>query len=76
MSASSLLDKIMAKEKTEGEELSAIGKQTMAHTYSAMDYYFDHLKKTVASAPRGGNGIRGKSESLCGAKHYRHPGVC
>jgi hypothetical protein len=44
----------MAKEKTRGEELSAIGKQTMAHAYSAMDYYFDHLKKTVASAPAGG----------------------
>ena len=44
----------MAKEKTKGEELSAIGKQTMAHAYSAMDYYFDHLKKTVASAPSGG----------------------
>src|SRR5215472_13932332 len=44
----------MAKEKTRGEELSAIGKQTMAHAYSAMDYYFDHLKKTVASAPSGG----------------------
>jgi hypothetical protein len=45
---------VMAKEKTKGEELSAIGKQTMAHAYSAMDYYFDHLKKTVASAPSGG----------------------
>ena len=44
----------MAKEKTRGEELSAMGKQTMAHAYSAMDYYFDHLKKTVASAPAGG----------------------
>ena len=44
---------VMAKEKTRGEELSAIGKQTMAHAYSAMDYYFDHLKKTVASAPSG-----------------------
>ena len=54
MSASSLLDKVMAKEKTRGEELSALGKQTMAHAYSAMDYYFDHLKKTVASAPSGG----------------------
>src|SRR6516165_10572759 len=42
------------KGKTKGEELSAIGKQTMAHAYSAMDYYFDHLKKTVASAPSGG----------------------
>jgi hypothetical protein len=44
----------MAKEKTRGDELSAIGKQTMTHAYSAMDYYFDHLKKTVASAPTGG----------------------
>ena len=44
----------MAKEKTKGEELSAMGKQTMAHTYSAMDYYFGHLKKTVASVPSGG----------------------
>src|SRR6516225_9487424 len=44
----------MAKEKSKGEELSTVGKQTMAHAYSAMDYYFDHLKKTVASAPSGG----------------------
>ena len=28
----------MAKEKTKGEEFSAIGKQTMAHAYSAMDW--------------------------------------
>ena len=44
----------MAQEKTRGEDLNAIGKQTMAHAYSAMDYYFDHLKKTIASAPSGG----------------------
>jgi hypothetical protein len=44
----------MTKDKTQGDELSAIGKQTMAHAYSAMDYYFDHLKTTVASAPTGG----------------------
>jgi hypothetical protein len=44
----------MTKEKTQGDELSAIGKHAMAHAYSAMDYYFDHLKKTVASAPTGG----------------------
>jgi hypothetical protein len=36
------LEKAMAKEKSEGEEFSAIGKQTMARAYSAMDYYFDH----------------------------------
>ena len=45
----------MAKENTRGGELSATGKQTMPHAYSAMDYYFDHLKKTVASAPSGGS---------------------
>jgi hypothetical protein len=44
----------MAKEKSKGVEFSAVGKQTMARSYSAMDYYFDHLKKTVASAPTGG----------------------
>ena len=40
--------------KSEGDKFSAIGKQTMARSYSAMDYYFDHLKKTIASAPSGG----------------------
>jgi hypothetical protein len=44
----------MAKQKPEGGEFSAVGKQTVARAYSAMDYYFDHLKKTVASAPTGG----------------------
>ena len=44
----------MTKEKTQGDELSVIGKQTVARAYSAMDYYFDHLKKSVASAPTGG----------------------
>jgi hypothetical protein len=45
----------MTKEKTQGGEFIATGKQTMPHAYSAMDYYFDHLKKTVASAPSGGS---------------------
>ena len=40
----------MTKEKTRGDEASEIGRQNMAHAYSAMDYYFDNLKKTVASA--------------------------
>jgi hypothetical protein len=54
------LDKVMAKEKTRGEESSAIGKQTTAHAYSATDYYFDHLKKTIASAPSGGTEFEAK----------------
>ena len=44
----------MVKGKTRREELSAVSEQTMARAYSAMDYYFDHLKKTVATAPSGG----------------------
>jgi hypothetical protein len=61
------LEKVMTKEKTQGDELSAIGKQTMAHAYSAMDYYFDHLKKTVASAPSGGTEF-GETVKAC-AEH-------
>jgi hypothetical protein len=45
----------MPKEKS--DEFSAVGKQTMARAYSAMDYYFDHLKESVASAPSGGTEI-------------------
>jgi hypothetical protein len=47
---SSLLEKVMTKEKTQGDELSVIGKHAVTHAYSAME----HLKKTVASAPTGG----------------------
>ena len=43
--------------KDRSHEVSAIGKQTIARAYSAMDYYFDHLKETVASAPSGGTEI-------------------
>jgi hypothetical protein len=44
----------MTEEKMRGEEFIAVGKRTMAHAYSAMDYSFDHLKTSVASAPSGG----------------------
>ena len=47
-------EKAVSKEKSQGDEFSAIGKQTMARAYSAMDYYFDHLKKIISSAPSGG----------------------
>ena len=48
------LEKAMAKEKSDGDKFSAIGKQTITRSYSALDYYFDHLKKCIASAPSGG----------------------
>ena len=44
----------MTKEKAEAGELPTTGMQIMPHPYSPMDYYFDHLRKTVASAPSGG----------------------
>ena len=64
-----------AKEKTRGGELSAIGKQTMAQAYSAMDYYFDHLKKTVASAPSGGTEFGEKVKAYAEQEHFRHPRI-
>ena len=54
--------------KSQGDEFSAIGKQTMARAYSAMDYYFDHLKKTVASAPSGGTEIGEKVKAYAEQK--------
>ena len=58
------LKKVMTKEKTQGDELSAIGKQSMARAYSAIDYYLDDLKKTVASAPSGGTEF-GEKVKVC-----------
>ena len=54
----------MAKEKSKGDKFSAIGKQTITRSYSAMDYYFDHLKKTIASAPSGGTEL-GEKVKAC-----------
>jgi hypothetical protein len=44
---------VMAKEKTKGEELSAIGKQTMAHAYSEQANSLGGLYQSgVGSKPR------------------------
>ena len=65
----------MTKEKPQGDEFSAIGKQTMARAYSAMDYYFDHLKEDRRVGTVGRNGVRRESKSLRGAEHFRHTGI-
>jgi hypothetical protein len=70
------LEEVMTKEKTQGGELIATGKQTMPHAYSAMDYYFDHFKKDRRIGTFGRIRIRRESESLCGEEHCRHPGIC
>ena len=45
----------MPKEKS--DEVNAVGRQTTARAYSAMDYYFDHLKKSVARHRQRGTEI-------------------
>ena len=69
------LEKAMAKEKSEGDEFSAIGRQTTARAYSAMDYYFDHLKE-ICLGTVGRNGVRRESKSFCGAEHFGDTRIC
>ena len=57
------------------DESNAFGKPTMARAYSAMDYYFDHLKESVASAPSGGTEIGEKvkayaEQNISGTQEY------
>ena len=63
----------MAKEKSEGDEFSAIGKQTMARAYSAMDYYFDHLKEDYRLGTVGRNGVRRESKSVLRSRTFPPP---
>jgi hypothetical protein len=44
----------VAKEKSAAEQFGTVGKQITPRAWSAMDYYFDHLKDNIASAPSGG----------------------
>jgi hypothetical protein len=44
----------VVKEKSATEQVGTIGKQITPRAWSAMDYYFDHLKDSIASAPSGG----------------------
>ena len=70
--AALLLEKVMAKEKTTGEELrdpfgfSEGARVALEQTHQAMDTYFDFLKKSISTFPSGGTeiGDRWKEESL------------
>ena len=44
----------MVKEKSPTGQSDPLGKQMASRVWSPMDYYFDHLKETIASAPSGG----------------------
>jgi hypothetical protein len=66
------LKKVMAKEKTTGEELcdpfgfSEGAKMALEQTHQAMDTYFDFLKKSISAFPSSGTeiGDRWKEQSL------------
>jgi hypothetical protein len=49
-----ILEKAVVKEKSPTGQSDPLGKQMASRVWSPMDYYFDHLKETIASAPSGG----------------------
>jgi len=48
---------------TDPFEMNDAAKQAMTQVFGAMDSYFDNLKKTIASAPSGGNEFGEKLKS-------------
>jgi hypothetical protein len=65
-------EKVVAKGKGPSSQ-SGLNKTTMAPAFWAMDYYFDTLKKAVASAPSGGTQfgekLKGYAEENIRATH-------
>ncbi len=57
----------MAKDQKPAEELSGFAEQTMAQARTAMDTYFDYLKKAVSSTPSGGTEFGEKLKSYAEA---------
>ncbi len=57
----------MAKDRKPAEELSGFAEQTMAQARTAMDTYFDFLKKAVSSTPSGGTEFGEKLKSYAEA---------
>ncbi len=57
----------MAKDRKPTEELSALANQGMEQARSAIDTYFDYLKKIVSSTPSGGTEFGEKLKSYAEA---------
>ncbi len=57
----------MAKERKPTEELNAFTEQTMEQARTAMNTYFDYLKKAVSSTPSGGTELGEKLKSFAEA---------
>jgi hypothetical protein len=53
----------MAKDQKPVEELSGMAKQTIEQARSAVDIYFDTLKRAVSSCPAGGTEFGEKLKS-------------
>jgi hypothetical protein len=57
----------MAKDQKPAEELSGFAKQTMEQARSAVDTYFDYLRKAISSTPSGGTEFGEKLKSYAEA---------
>jgi hypothetical protein len=57
----------MAKDQKPAEELSGFAKQTMEQAKSAVDTYFDYLRKAISSTPSGGTEFGEKLKSYAEA---------
>jgi hypothetical protein len=53
----------MAKDRKPAEELSGLAEQTMEQARTAVDTYFDYLKKAISSTPSGGTELGEKLKS-------------
>jgi hypothetical protein len=57
----------MAKDRKPAEELSGLAQQTMEQARTAVDTYFDYLKKAISSTPSGGTELGEKLKSYAEA---------
>jgi hypothetical protein len=54
----------MAKDRKHAEELSGLAEQTMEQARTAVDTYFDYLKKAISSTPSGGTEFGEKLKTM------------
>ena len=57
----------MAKDRKPAEELNGLTEKTMEQARTAVDTYFDYLKKAISSTPSGGTEFGEKLKSYAEA---------
>ena len=57
----------MAKDRKPAEELSGLTEKAMEQARTAVDTYFDYLKKAISSTPSGGTEFGEKLKSCAEA---------